>query len=367
VGVKTREKIYITPRWLNKRGTRMRTILIVAMTAIFSHSVFAEPVRVVVPGNQAWTQTDIVLKEGDKVVISATGTISNNVTDTGRNPDGNSAKFKNDKRNWNPLPEANDISLIGKIGDVLLPIGSHREFKSPASGILFLGVNDKNASDNQGAWKVDIAVEERAKDKENSSEIDLLKEYENEKWKDLLNRGKWEKDDGAYELVGESGGGSDIGWSYPLNGIDTFTISMTFRMANAGAIQIVFTEKPQMIQGFGVALSYAWNKGFSVGNLDSRGKDMKTVELSRINKGWHELEIKVNPSSISAKLDNGEEVSWRGNFSPTCVLLSGDEHGDWYIKKLALNKEKSTGDKDKNKIEPKSPMPKKEADKDSKK
>jgi hypothetical protein len=107
-----------------------------------------------VPGNRQWAQTGIRVKKGERISLSASGTISNNPQDTGRDPDGSSTQFQNETRDWNPLPEANDLSLIGRVGRILFAVGRSRDIQIPADGELELGVNDNNVNDNEGSWEV---------------------------------------------------------------------------------------------------------------------------------------------------------------------------------------------------------------------
>ena len=54
-------------------------------------------------------------------------------------------------------------TLIGRIGgsgfrsnSALFPIGNQTQIQAPASGQLFLGINDSVLQDNQGAFVVEI-------------------------------------------------------------------------------------------------------------------------------------------------------------------------------------------------------------------
>lgn len=115
--------------------------------------------KVLVPANKPWTSTGLHLRKGSRITIDASGTVANNPSDAGRDPDGNSAKYRNERRGWNPLPSANDMSLIGRIGDTLFPVSKHCEMAAPCDGMLCLGVNDNNVADNSGAWEAVIACD----------------------------------------------------------------------------------------------------------------------------------------------------------------------------------------------------------------
>ena len=63
---------------------------------------------------------------------------------------------------------------------------------------------------------------------------------------------------------------------------------------------------------------------------------MKTVNIPDLSEGWHAIIITAKNGYISAKLDNGKTVEWKGEFKPTVLTISGDEFIDWYIKDMEL-------------------------------
>jgi hypothetical protein len=169
--------------------------------------------------------------------------------------------------------------------------------------------------------------------------IDLLREYEQGKWKNLMQgRGSPVKENEGYLFKGVGGPNADFAWLYPLPaGATSFGVRMVFRLRDTGGIQIVFVEKPALFWGHGVTLSYNWVKGFSVGDFDRKGPHIKTVDIPKLDSGWHTLDIKVVPGSISAKLDGLNEIQWQGTFTPTCITAKGDEHGDWLVRDFSLS------------------------------
>jgi len=109
-----------------------------------------------VPANQAWTDSGITVNAGDRVMFQASGTInygrSEGQTAT---PDGGG-----ERRSNYPDPSVPVGALIGKVGNNGQPfaIGNQRQALSmPASGRLFLGVNDNERADNGGAFTVIVA------------------------------------------------------------------------------------------------------------------------------------------------------------------------------------------------------------------
>ncbi|MEA2175087.1 MAG: hypothetical protein QOD00_2679, partial [Blastocatellia bacterium] len=106
------------------------------------------------------TDTGVDLQTGDRVTVSATGTVfsrgSGAIT-----PDGNRRYDSTGVEI--PLPDAAFGSLIGYIrtpnGQATRPflIGSQQTFNAPADGRLFLLVNDDNYSDNSGSFSVRLS------------------------------------------------------------------------------------------------------------------------------------------------------------------------------------------------------------------
>jgi hypothetical protein len=218
--------------------------------------------------------------------------------------------------------------------DISAPIGIGPAFDSKIA-IKSITFGDADIVENEILSNPASDKEATVVQKTNS--IDLLKEFESGKWTNLLlGRGEMVKlKENYYRVMPIPGSGSDFAWSYPIKK-SVVNFEMKFRLSNNGAIQIVFEKEPQIITGHGVSLSYNWNKGFSVGNLSSRGKDMKTVNIPDLSEGWHAIIITAKNGYISAKLDNGKTVEWKGEFKPTVLTISGDEFIDWYIKDMEL-------------------------------
>ena len=109
---------------------------------------------ITVNANTAWTDTGITVNTGDQVAFQASGEVlfgrSAGQTAT---PDGNAAG-----RSGNyPDPSVPVGALIGKVGNNGKPfaIGSQTQaLPMPASGRLYLGVNDNELGDNSGAFTV---------------------------------------------------------------------------------------------------------------------------------------------------------------------------------------------------------------------
>lgn len=126
-----------------------------------------EPSRPAVPpvigfatvvAKEDWTYAKIDVEKGDRVTISADGTIQ-----LGKgfeaSPDGieseDPGKLVADR------PTGALIAVIGDDNDEFLFIGKSREFTAPRSGKLFLSVNENDLADNSGSYTVRIQVEKR--------------------------------------------------------------------------------------------------------------------------------------------------------------------------------------------------------------
>ncbi|MBK7705503.1 MAG: hypothetical protein IPJ30_06905 [Acidobacteria bacterium] len=104
-----------------------------------------------------WTNSQWVVKKGQKIRISAKGQIN---LGNGRfsGPAGISSLPDKDKL----VPTSATGGLIAVIGDdnnEFLFIGASREFVAPRDGALFLGVNEGDLNDNSGAFDVTVEIE----------------------------------------------------------------------------------------------------------------------------------------------------------------------------------------------------------------
>ena len=128
-----------------------------------------------VDANRPWTRTRVYLRQGDRVLIKATGKIM---------PGKFEYRYKNTsclaggyhftRGNFTVLPNTRYMAAIGKIGNRdAFYIGSGREFVTYVDGSLYLGINELNMSiytgepinkrsiywkDNTGYFEADIYV-----------------------------------------------------------------------------------------------------------------------------------------------------------------------------------------------------------------
>jgi len=115
----------------------------------------AQPGEVRVQANQAWTDSGIQVKKGDRVSFTASGQIAFG-TSAGQTsgPDGNGSMHRPDY----PVPVMPVGGLIGRVGNsAAFPIGSNTQaIVMPADGRLMLGVNDNELGDNSGYFSVTV-------------------------------------------------------------------------------------------------------------------------------------------------------------------------------------------------------------------
>ncbi|MDH3470156.1 MAG: hypothetical protein OEM94_02445 [Acidimicrobiia bacterium] len=120
----------------------------------------SEPVSVVVPGTEQWTDTGIDLSIDDRVLIEADGAITPSTPDVALNdPNGNPSPTAR-QFNVEGLKEANHAGLIGRIGEAGAPfhVGSQLLSKADTEGRLFLGINDSGVGNNAGEFTATITV-----------------------------------------------------------------------------------------------------------------------------------------------------------------------------------------------------------------
>jgi hypothetical protein len=112
-------------------------------------------VQVRVEANLPWIDTGLVVNEGERVTFHASGQIAFGRGDGQvSNPDGNPSE----RRSTYPDPRVPVGALIGRVGNSA-PFGigmQTQPLPMPASGRLFLGVNDDERSDNSGFYTVTI-------------------------------------------------------------------------------------------------------------------------------------------------------------------------------------------------------------------
>ena len=107
--------------------------------------------------SNGWTNTGLVVRRGQRLKINASGRVSlgNNRATTA---DGLPNVPDRDKLMRNQ-PTGGLIAVIGDDNDDFIFVGRSRDFVAQRDGVLFLGVNEGNLSDNSGLFEVTIEAE----------------------------------------------------------------------------------------------------------------------------------------------------------------------------------------------------------------
>ncbi|HEY0378186.1 MAG TPA: hypothetical protein VGC87_14805 [Pyrinomonadaceae bacterium] len=104
-----------------------------------------------------WTNSGLVVKRGQRLRINASGRVT---LGGGRvsTPAGLTGVQDNEKL-MRSYPTGGLIAVIGDDNDDFIFVGNRREFIAQRDGVLFLGVNEGNLSDNTGAYDVIVEAE----------------------------------------------------------------------------------------------------------------------------------------------------------------------------------------------------------------
>ena len=108
-----------------------------------------------IPANQQWTETDVIVRDGETLELRVTGDIE-------YAPNARVSAAGAPRRTAGgpdvPLPSAPAGALIGRVDNgAPFVIGRNTSVRMPSNGTLFLGINDDTVSDNNGAFRVVIA------------------------------------------------------------------------------------------------------------------------------------------------------------------------------------------------------------------
>jgi len=107
--------------------------------------------------SNGWTNSGLVVRRGQRLRISASGRVSLG-TNRYATPDGLPNIPDRDKLMRNQ-PTGGLIAVIGDDNDDFIFVGRGRDFVAQRDGVLFLGVNEGNLSDNSGNFDVVIEAE----------------------------------------------------------------------------------------------------------------------------------------------------------------------------------------------------------------
>jgi hypothetical protein len=116
------------------------------------------PGSIRIEATRDWTDTGVAVKKGQRVAFEAVGTIYFGADDNMKaGPDGSAAVNARQRRGL-PVPEMGIGGLVGRVDEgEPFPIGSNTNpIVMPATGRVYLGVNDGNLDDNTGFFRVKV-------------------------------------------------------------------------------------------------------------------------------------------------------------------------------------------------------------------
>lgn len=113
-----------------------------------------------VPGSRQWTDTGIEVVAGDRVTITASGSMQNSASQT-TGPEGFARGWRDLLRAL-PVNGAGDGALIGRIGNsaaaVPFLVGANKELAVNVGGHLFLGINQPADQSSDGSFHVNVRI-----------------------------------------------------------------------------------------------------------------------------------------------------------------------------------------------------------------
>jgi hypothetical protein len=135
-------------------------IALALVAAACSFGGSSEPISVVVPATERWTDTGIDLSIDDTVLIEADGFLKPALDEAFHGPDGMPNRPIGRRYNVLGLNEVDHAGLIGRIGEAGAPfvVGSQLLSKADTEGRLFLGINDIGVRNNAGEFTATITV-----------------------------------------------------------------------------------------------------------------------------------------------------------------------------------------------------------------
>ena len=106
--------------------------------------------------SNGWTNTGWVVKKGQRIKITGSGTVS---LGNGRTAEAfGSTTYDDPNKLLKRAATGALIAVIGDDNDDFIYIGGEREIVATRDGALFLGINEGNLDDNSGSFNVKVEV-----------------------------------------------------------------------------------------------------------------------------------------------------------------------------------------------------------------
>ncbi len=104
-----------------------------------------------------WTNTYVTVRVGDTVVVEASGAVVLDLAGHATGPDG--IKLNDPKRLIPDKPTGALIAVVGVDNNDFVFLGAKGRFVSQRNGLLFLGVNEDDLSNNSGSFSARVHIE----------------------------------------------------------------------------------------------------------------------------------------------------------------------------------------------------------------
>jgi hypothetical protein len=115
----------------------------------------------VLKGSDGWTDTELVLKPGQHIVVTASGRLQYADAQITNGPDGLNRGFK-DLLRILPFNGAGRGALIARVGDADYAqpflLGSNKDVVSPVGGKLWIGINQSASDTGEGRYEVELKI-----------------------------------------------------------------------------------------------------------------------------------------------------------------------------------------------------------------
>jgi hypothetical protein len=107
--------------------------------------------------NNGWTNSGLVVRRGQRIRITASGRVD--LGKRGFSTPGGLPMANDNDRLMRTDPTGGLIGVIGDDNDEFVFIGARHEFVAQRDGVLFLGINEGELTDNRGSYDVVIEAE----------------------------------------------------------------------------------------------------------------------------------------------------------------------------------------------------------------
>jgi hypothetical protein len=119
-------------------------------------------VNIDVVAKRDWTSTGLIVKRGDRIRITATGSVTIDPA-SGQTTGPEGSDLADPKKLMQDQPTGALIGVIGADNDDFIFIGRQVDFTATRDGLLFLSVNEGVLADNTGSYKATIELQTQRK------------------------------------------------------------------------------------------------------------------------------------------------------------------------------------------------------------